>query len=397
MSEEKRDTQTSASQTRPRADIALRFTEWQIGFVQDCNLRCTYCGTGYGATGKKPGYMTEDLCRRLTAFVFAHTPEDQPIELGFSVGETFLHYEAFIRFADLLRREGHDKGISLKIHVSTNGTLLNPERLEALAERGIALTFSIDGPQILHDQCRKDPLGRGSFERAIENWRYYRALCTRNQRGSACVVHSVVSEHTRLADVIPFWLEQDLTIFDAVVQNPSSFASAEQNDGWHRRQELFLADFESWAMEQAQRLNVPGFLSEYTGPRQIFDIWQRLFLEREKPLCGAGLYTLAVDIDGDLYPCDALKLNPKWRVGNVIDGIDRDRLMQFRAERHQASHQCQSCEVKPYCPKSCFAMDPEASLAENFDVGCYYAKQCADIASRSYTVLSKCKEKKHVP
>ena len=71
--------------------------------------------------------------------------------------------------------------------------------------------------------------------------------------------------------------------------------------------------------------------------------------------CGAGRM-LAVDANGIFYPCTrfaqySLREKNVWMIGNVNEGIDKNKLRPFLAldRISQSSEECKSCEVASGC------------------------------------------------
>ena len=240
----------------------MEIARWQVAFVQDCNLRCSYCATQSGRHRNRPTHMNDTVFNQFAAFASACAPKEGSVLFEFGVGETFLHYDLFLRAAMRLRQIETDKNVQVTIQVTTNGTLLTKARLEQLAEMGISLTFSIDGSRDVHDLHRKDSAGGGTHTKAIENWRTYRKMCFDSPLRPACNVHSVVTDATCLNDLIHYWMSEGQQMFSATVQLPNPFDDKETDSSLRSRQEKFLAELESWAFAQARRLEIPGFFSQ---------------------------------------------------------------------------------------------------------------------------------------
>jgi uncharacterized protein len=365
----------------------LEFKTWHVSFSQDCNLRCSYCSTGFGRKGMKTRIMSKPVWTDMAKFAFSHVTDSGEISFEFGNGETFLHFDNFLHMADHLRVCAKDQGVSANIHITTNGTLLNEGRMEQLAMRGISLTFSIDGPQPIHDFSRKDKEGHATYERAIKAWQFYRRLSIDGKQGSACSVQSVISRHSNLLELIKFWSSLDQNIFKAVVQLPSRFMKRDSVEDWRSRQNTYLKDFEFWAKDQAMRLNSLRFFSDYYGPADLLMLWETFFWNRRTYPCGVGQDIIAVDGDGNLYPCEAFIGVSKWRIGNIFSGILQDKLNVFLKAKRNALMHCQKCQANSYCGRCCFGRNPEGEIVDNFLEGCWFAKRLIDIAMQNYDII----------
>jgi len=124
----------------------------KIKLTSRCNLRCQMCR--YWRTQDEVSLTTGQWQEVL----------DQLRDLGclkvhFSGGEVFLR-------ADFLDLVEHASGLGMKVTLTTNATLLTPERIRRLVRaRPSSVSSSLDGPRPrIHDAVRGIP---GSFRRTV--------------------------------------------------------------------------------------------------------------------------------------------------------------------------------------------------------------------------------------
>lgn len=124
----------------------------KIKLTSRCNLRCRMCR--YGNTGSEEALDTATWLR-----VLGELPGLGCRKVHFSGGEVFLR-------ADFLDLVEHAVGLGLKVNMTTNGTLLTPDRIRRLVRaRPHGLSVSLDGPRArIHDAVRGVP---GSFRRTL--------------------------------------------------------------------------------------------------------------------------------------------------------------------------------------------------------------------------------------
>ena len=101
--------------------------------------------------------------------------------LEFIGGEPFMNIEviedATEYWINKLITLNHPWLTNFRISIASNGLLYFDERVQHYLEKYkpfISLTISIDGPKELHDSCRKDHEGKGSFERSFAAWLHWR-------------------------------------------------------------------------------------------------------------------------------------------------------------------------------------------------------------------------------
>lgn len=139
---------------------------WNLTF--HCNLRCEYC---YSPYLKYPEMKTPEVLAGI----------DEMHALGmryvtFSGGEPLLRND----IGEIVR---HAKARGITTFISTNGALL-PRRIDDVAAVD-RLTFSLDGPEEVHDRVR----GEGAYAGAVA------ALALARSRGISAALTCTLSKH----------------------------------------------------------------------------------------------------------------------------------------------------------------------------------------------------------
>ncbi len=369
-----------------------KILNWHIVFVQYCNLRCSYCSTGYGRFGNRaPTYMEKEVRDKLAERFFSYPDKNEKVSLLFEGGETLLKYREFFDFVLLLTTQAREKGVPLSITVVTNGVFIDDIIPGTCAELGIDLTFSIDGHPEPHDKNRKDAHGNPTHNRAFENWKYYKQ-CTQNLPNPvACSVQSVYTGDCTLQEMLSFWEQQNEGIVDITLQEPSRFLGKEgaENSSWDTRRRKYLEELKELAFRLAETYTVPRFLSDYKGPRSLYKMWKDIFLGTEISPCKAGIDTIGVTASGDLYPCEIFIGTPHRRLGDIFTGPDEPALEAFRQSRARALETCLDCDAGPLCRGGCFKPGPEGDVSVNSAGGCAFMKEVIDIAQQSCANLKE--------
>lgn len=128
---------------------------WNI--TRTCNLRCVHCYSDSMAA-RYPGELDWDQMKEVVADLSAYRIPS----LLLSGGEPTIHP----RFLDLVALAS-DSG--LKLTISTNGTLITPEKAAALKAANVAYVgISLDGIGEVHDQFRGK---KGAFDAAVRGFR----------------------------------------------------------------------------------------------------------------------------------------------------------------------------------------------------------------------------------
>lgn len=141
----------ATSSARNRRPIVV----WNI--TRTCNLRCVHCYSDSDAA-KYPGELNwaqmEDVVDDLAAYEIP--------SLLLSGGEPMVHSD-FFKLVDLASTKG------LKLTISTNGTLITPEKATLLKAAEVAYVgISLDGIGEIHDRFRRK---EGAFDAAVRGFR----------------------------------------------------------------------------------------------------------------------------------------------------------------------------------------------------------------------------------
>jgi MoaA/NifB/PqqE/SkfB family radical SAM enzyme len=134
-----------------------------------CNLTCEFCYVGdlLNLEGEWREELPLESLRR--AFPEGH------LQVNLTGGEIFMRKD-ILSVLEVFREKGYTCG-----YLTTNGTIINDERAEALAELArlgflTHISVSIDGPGELHDKARGV---KGTFERTSEGLRRLQAAARR--------------------------------------------------------------------------------------------------------------------------------------------------------------------------------------------------------------------------
>ncbi|NLJ28474.1 MAG: radical SAM protein [Deltaproteobacteria bacterium] len=182
------DYRTSFRISKP-SEVWLKLTE-------RCNCRCAMCEIWQHNRTNEGELSTWDWMRVLKGLRSWLGPK----HIWMTGGEPFLR-------PDAIELIGHASGIGLSVGVITNGTILKPEKMEALAAAGLReYHTSIDAmtPEI-HDRLRGLP---GAHKRASNNVLALKDLRNRNGTGMKLVIKTIIMG-VNADEIIPLvdWVE----------------------------------------------------------------------------------------------------------------------------------------------------------------------------------------------
>jgi len=348
-----------------------------IFLTNECNLRCTYC---YAT--KKPIVATKAMLDQLRVFLTAEEDKrlgDHDISIQFFGGEPTIEWESLTWFVEEFGKYHAllHPGRKIRWGMTTNGTLLNRERLEFLKAHDLIPLFSIDGRPETHDHHRKTVGGGGSHHLIpLDLIREY--------------FPTFEIRPTITPDTVADWLA-DLRWFHDRGLYTIATEVAYEADWTDERLSEARKMFEALAdiYVERKRANQPvwmKFIEDGLG-----------FLgaqEQTGYVCGIARGLMAIDSAGMIYSCQryASFSNPKLAIGDIWKGFDEHKLAETQDLKREymfpdptSGFKCDDCVAKWRCRGGCNAMnyqcggDRKKILASH----CKFQKMWAEISLKA--------------
>jgi MoaA/NifB/PqqE/SkfB family radical SAM enzyme len=183
-----------------------------------CNLHCEFCyvGTLLNIEGEWREELPLDVLRR--AF-----PEQAGLQVSLTGGEIFMRKD-ILDVMEVFRDKGYVCGF-----LTTNGTIINEERADALAKLAGTgflkhISVSIDGPGELHDRARGV---KGTFERTAAGLRRLQAAAAATRAPLRVSINTTVAHETLDALTEMVQVAGDLGV-DAIGLNHLMYSTPEE-------------------------------------------------------------------------------------------------------------------------------------------------------------------------
>lgn len=133
-----------------------------------CNLRCRYCIQDH-----EDLLMTDQTASRLKKLI-ENKLNDRALShlhLSWFGGEPLMAYQRVLDITKYAQEQALKHNKTFTAHITTNGTLLTSERIEALREAGVTnYQITIDGDRETHNSVKK--LGNiSAYDRTLDNIR----------------------------------------------------------------------------------------------------------------------------------------------------------------------------------------------------------------------------------
>lgn len=339
---------------------------WQSGkaktitfiVTKDCQLACKYCYL-VGKNSKES--MTWEVAKQAIDYILDQEDDmkEESVIWDFIGGEPFLEIDLIDRICDYIKtemyRRKHHWFNSYRFSFSTNGINYHTDKVQNFINKNhnhISIGITIDGTQKKHDLNR--------IWKTLDNKKGFSK--TEEERGS---YNDVVRN-------IPLWIKQfpydgtkvtissaDIPYICESVIHLYSLNIHEVNincvfeNVWRDGDDVL---FEEQLIQLADAIIDGEYYKDYTCSFFSEHVGKPLDLKLDNQnWCGAGRM-LAIDAAGNFYPCTrfaqySLRDKKAWIIGNVNDGIDKNKLRPFLTLDRctQSKFECLDCEVASGC------------------------------------------------
>lgn len=285
---------------------------------------------------------------------------EESVVWDFIGGEPFLEIELIDKICDYLKIQmycrNHHWFDSYRFSISTNGINYHTEKVQKFIEKNhshLSVGITIDGTKTKHDLNRiwkaqemgeNNPLflgkEKGSYDDVVKNIPLW--LKQFPDGGTKVTIASADIPYIKESVLHLYRLGIKEVNINCVFEN----VWKEGDDKLFEEQLIELAD--NIIDSDLYRDYVCSFFSEHIGKPMDSNLDNTNW-------CGAGIM-LAIDAAGNFYPCTrfakySLRNKPAWIIGNVKDGIDKNKLRPFLTLDRitQSSEKCINCEVASGC------------------------------------------------
>lgn len=343
--------------------------------AHDCNLRCQYCfaSTGDFGTGRK--IMPFEVAKKAIDFVISRSDKRRNIEVDFFGGEPLMAWDTVKQTIDYARSIEEEHGKKFRFTITTNGLLLDDEKIDYINANMDNVVLSLDGRPSVNDEMRKTVSGAGSYDIIVP--KFQKLVEKRDPKLDYYARGTFTGKNLDFAEDVVHIADEG---FDRLSVEP---VAAEDGCGY----ELTEADLDKIYAEYDRLTDIMEARRKEGKPFHFFhfmvDLNQGPCVVKRLRGCGAGYEYVAVTPEGDIYPCHQFVGNEAFKQGSVLDGsFDMDIAHKFASMNIYTREKCGDCWAKFYCSGGCSAANHNFSHDLNvpYEMGCKMEKKRLECA-----------------
>jgi uncharacterized protein len=264
------------------------------------------------------------------------------LHLVFFGGEPLLRWQDLVAFTSYARERAAQTAVEVRPTVTTNGTLLDDERIAWLRTEQFLVAISCDGARAAHDRNRRDAAGGATYDGTSA------AICrclTAGLRLRVVLVldpSNVESLPESVGALVAMGARALVVNVNWAADWSSESVRSQCQTAYQRTADLYL---------EAYRQKNPFWLSMFDG--KIASHIKGGYLPADR--CDLGQRNLVVAASGRLYPCDRLVGEDRDSIhalGDVWTGPDEQRIRQL-VSQVTSPPECQDCALANRCRNRC--------------------------------------------
>jgi len=321
-----------------------------------CNLACSGCFASGGDYGLGRDNITPPVIDATVAYLARKLAQlyregyQGPADLGlhFFGGEPFIVFDS-MRYAVERSTEAANalsrslgRRVPTNFFVTTNGTLLNEQRVDFLREHNFSVLVSIDGPN--HDARRAYVSGRGSLAQALRTFRDLRAAGVRTRINTVVLDSDIADFGETIA-----WFKREVYRHEPSLSVYHTFSFQREGPAL-----TVGACGNSYAPEHMARY-VDELKDFNSSGYQIYEVALRKKLQTGGTFykCSSGVKRIAIGPSGKVYPCQGF-IDSKLEMGSILDpAFDHrptPRSLAMAARNIATLKPCRDCVFSALCP-----------------------------------------------
>lgn len=315
--------------------------------TQSCNLKCIYC---YGDGGEygDGGNMEEKTAFQAIDWLLEQSGAIKKLHIGFFGGEPFLNYPLMKAVVEYAQKRVREAGKRVDFNVTTNGTLLNDDKIAFIKEHQISVMVSFDGPKEIQDAQRPYANGDGTYDDTVPKIKELLKVLPETP------VNAVIVGNTDFQQVKAGLQDIGFTQISIVPASESLFNRETDQTKLSRDIRVLLRaleqEVETWiSLIKSRDCAALKHLMVKSG---LYDgLIALLHNIKRHYACDAGRGLVGVSCTGDVYLCHRFVGQDAYKLGSVFEkNLNREK---YQESPSTSSGMCADCFARYYCAGGC--------------------------------------------
>jgi len=319
-----------------------------LNMTHDCNLSCEYCFASQGTYNGEKAYLSFETGKKAFDYLVKNSGNRRNLEVDFFGGEPLMNFNTIKKLVDYGRSLEKEYNKHFRFTVTTNGVLLDEEKIDYINENMDNVVLSIDGRKETNDRMRKTINGKGSYDLIIDNFKKFI-----NKRGSKdyFIRGTYTSYNLDFSEDVKHMRESG---FDKISVEPVTAKPEEKYALKDEHVDILKKEYE--------KLTEYFIKSNKTKDKKFqffhfnIDLESGPCIYKRSMGCGAGTEYVAVTPKGELYPCHQFVGQEQFIIGSVDEGITNHAVTdKFKGLSVNDKPACRDCWAKYFCSGGCHA------------------------------------------
>lgn len=329
--------------------------------TKQCNFRCAYCVYGEVAFDLQrrhdSDFMTYETAKKAIDFYAQHSKDQTEAIIAFYGGEPLLAYPLIEKA--ILYSEEVLKGKKILFSMTTNASLLTPEKARFLFEHNCHVLVSLDGPSEVQNASRRFAIdGKGSFDIVYHNLQ--RIIEDVPDAISHLSINSVIDLRNKYEDVIHFFET------DPLIKNIPSQRNME--DDSYFIEKSYATD--NYVIE-CEKQRLLAFLDRFhLCPESVASRVAKQDLEKSMTRivkwmegtpditdtispsgpCIPGQRRAFVNAEGEIFPCERVSETSEiFKIGDIDNGFNLEAAKKLLNIGQLTEEDCKKCWALRQC------------------------------------------------
>lgn len=350
--------------------------------AHDCNMNCKYC---FGSQGSFEGcreLMSLDTGIAAIDYLIKNSGKRKNLEVDFFGGEPLMNFDVVKEIIAYGRKVETHNNKKIRFTITTNGILLDDEKISYINRNMENVILSIDGRSEVNDKMRRTWNDKGTYDLIINNYKkfikerndglyYVRGTFTRENLDFSEDVKHLIQEGFKNISVEPV-VANDNEDYAIKIEDVSTIL-----DEYEKLSDYYIHNAKNNQLFEFFHFNI--------------DLEQGPCVIKRISGCGAGTEYMAIAPNGDLYPCHQFVGDNDFRIGSVYDTHYSNRLFDVFNDMHiYNKEKCLNCWAKFYCSGGCHAnaYHINKNMLEPYEIGCEMEKKRIECAIGIQAVLN---------